>query len=297
MTNFSLKWLDLLRMLLPLPGPSVVYLLGMSDTGKSTLANYLYEELGRSRPVAYLDADPGQSSIGPPATLGLKIKRPSSEEEKELRFVGSITPHRNHLAHYKAIFSLKKAAIARGAELIIVDSSGYAAGWEAGDFQFAMVEALNPAKLLVLQKTDELKPLLTRIKLETDLSPELLEPSENIRARDPETRQKRREDLFAAYFRCHQFESFEWENCLIWGDWSHAYRFDSGEGALAGLLDIKGSFLGLATVRKIDFEKKCLEMASPVSSLKEVARIHLSNLWLNLDGRHGPLYERLPESP
>jgi hypothetical protein len=44
--------------------------IGATDTGKSTFARYLYRRLGAEpgRQVAYLDGDPGQSTLGPPTT-------------------------------------------------------------------------------------------------------------------------------------------------------------------------------------------------------------------------------------
>jgi GTPase SAR1 family protein len=45
-------------------------LLGAADTGKTTLLNALASRLAKSQPVALVDADIGQSHIGPPTTVG-----------------------------------------------------------------------------------------------------------------------------------------------------------------------------------------------------------------------------------
>lgn len=52
--------------------------IGATDTGKSTFARYLYRQLGADpgRRVAFLDGDPGQSSLGPPATMTLALGKP-----------------------------------------------------------------------------------------------------------------------------------------------------------------------------------------------------------------------------
>jgi polynucleotide 5'-hydroxyl-kinase GRC3/NOL9 len=52
--------------------------IGATDTGKSTFAQYLYRRLcaDPGRRVAYLDGDPGQSRLGPPTTMTLALGKP-----------------------------------------------------------------------------------------------------------------------------------------------------------------------------------------------------------------------------
>ncbi len=57
--------------------PGVVMLLGASDSGKTTLGRILAEKLtAAGRTVGLVDGDVGQSSIGPPTTVGLAILPP-----------------------------------------------------------------------------------------------------------------------------------------------------------------------------------------------------------------------------
>ena len=43
-------------------------IVGASDVGKSTFSRYLFKRLCKIYPrVTYLDGDPGQSTLGPPA--------------------------------------------------------------------------------------------------------------------------------------------------------------------------------------------------------------------------------------
>ena len=48
----------------------VCLILGAADTGKTTLAAALAKHAASSQPVGIIDADIGQSHIGPPATVG-----------------------------------------------------------------------------------------------------------------------------------------------------------------------------------------------------------------------------------
>jgi hypothetical protein len=56
----------------------LLMVIGATDTGKSTFAQYLYRRLGAEpgRRVAYLDGDPGQSRLGPPTTMTLALGKP-----------------------------------------------------------------------------------------------------------------------------------------------------------------------------------------------------------------------------
>jgi polynucleotide 5'-hydroxyl-kinase GRC3/NOL9 len=64
------EWHDVLNVLEKEKG--TVILLGTTDTGKSTLAKFLVTHLcKRGVKVAFVDADIGQSFLGPPTAIGL----------------------------------------------------------------------------------------------------------------------------------------------------------------------------------------------------------------------------------
>ena len=70
-----------------------VLVLGPSDAGKSTFCRYLIDyACAASLKVAFVDADVGQSQIGPPTTIGMKLFEPPPDNvESYLPFGG----HRN----------------------------------------------------------------------------------------------------------------------------------------------------------------------------------------------------------
>lgn len=70
-----------------------VLVLGPSDAGKSTFCRYLTDyACTTSLKVAFVDADVGQSQIGPPTTIGMKLFEPSPDgDDPPLPFGG----HRN----------------------------------------------------------------------------------------------------------------------------------------------------------------------------------------------------------
>src|SRR5438093_7460441 len=78
----------------------VTLILGTSDTGKTSLAARLAGALAaRGDRVAVVDADVGQSEIGPPTTVGLgrvtgALARLADAEVLALEFVGDTSPVR-----------------------------------------------------------------------------------------------------------------------------------------------------------------------------------------------------------
>ena len=66
-------WADKIAQELLNPGliqTGVCLVLGAADTGKTTLAEAIARRAASSGPVGVIDADIGQSHIGPPTTVG-----------------------------------------------------------------------------------------------------------------------------------------------------------------------------------------------------------------------------------
>ena len=76
---------------------AVILVVGSTDTGKSTFCRFLVEQgVSQGLRVGLVDADVGQSRIGPPTTIGLKILSQNPHwdeiEADDLYFVGWISP-------------------------------------------------------------------------------------------------------------------------------------------------------------------------------------------------------------
>ncbi len=102
------EWKALTRRLKKSPIPTIIMVIGTIDTGKSTLSHFLFKEFCMmSTLTALVDADLGQSVIGPPTTVGLSIKKGSKSirSSTSFCFVGSTSP-RGHMI--QAIVAVKK---------------------------------------------------------------------------------------------------------------------------------------------------------------------------------------------
>jgi polynucleotide 5'-hydroxyl-kinase GRC3/NOL9 len=144
-------------------------LVGGLDSGKSTLAKALLRAAVQAgRRAAFLDADPGQKTVGPPATIGLKhISDPSILDDPEalavadeLSFVGAISPQGHALPLVAGAAHLLSAARDGGAEFVAVDTSGMVSGVHAQALKYHKMQMLQPDVVVGLQRGEELDPIL-----------------------------------------------------------------------------------------------------------------------------------------
>jgi len=146
----------------------VFMLIGGLDSGKTTLGRSLAEAaLGAGQQVAYLDADIGQKTVGPPGAVGLKLIRTPEDLEPErlgrpdaLYFVGATSPEGQLLPLVVGAGRLLARARELGADTIVADTSGLVSGVYGQMLKFHKVEALQPDVVIGLQRGAELDPLL-----------------------------------------------------------------------------------------------------------------------------------------
>ena len=184
-------------------GSGVCLILGASDTGKTTLAASLAKHAASSRPVAIVDADIGQSHIGPPATVGWAIadscKGLSQLSAKGLSFVGDVTPT-GHLLQLTAAIAQCVQQASEAAGLIIIDTPGFIHGPAAAALWWTVQRILKPASMLAVQRSNELKDILVGFEfLDTKLV--FINCPQEIPTKSPLARQRYRQKQFAEYFR------------------------------------------------------------------------------------------------
>jgi polynucleotide 5'-kinase involved in rRNA processing len=143
----------------------VVMLIGAADTGKTTLAKFLLADaIGSGLSAAFVDADVGVSTVGPPACVGLKwIRGPDDFSTlavaDELRFVGSTQPQGVVLPHVVAAAALVDVARA-GAEYVVLDTTGVVSGVVGQTLKYHLMELCAPNLVIALQRGSELEPTI-----------------------------------------------------------------------------------------------------------------------------------------
>ncbi len=147
----------------------VIMLIGAPDTGKTTLGKLLLSDaLAAKRKVAFVDADIGTPTIGPPACVGLRWIRSTADlttdaPADELRFVGSVKPHGVVLPHVVAATDL--VDVARGdADFIVLDTTGTVSGVVGQTLKYHLMELCNPALVIAMQTGGELEPTIGMLR-------------------------------------------------------------------------------------------------------------------------------------
>jgi polynucleotide 5'-hydroxyl-kinase GRC3/NOL9 len=144
----------------------VTLILGGCDTGKTSLAVALANALlARGRRVAVVDADLGQSEIGPPMTIGLgRVATPLSRlrdaEAIALHWVGSTSPCGGMEATVRGTRRLVERALGLGFERVLVDTSGLVEGEVGLALKRRKIDLVVPGLLLVLERAGECGPIV-----------------------------------------------------------------------------------------------------------------------------------------
>ena len=139
----------------------VTVIIGAGDTGKTTLAARLASALAAAGArVAVVDADVGQSEIGPPTTVGLgAVTRPLGRlhdaDLVALEFIGDTSPVRRIAQTADATGRLVRRALADGFAHVIVDTGGLVQGALGLALKRAKLRAADPDLLIVVQHQDE----------------------------------------------------------------------------------------------------------------------------------------------
>ncbi len=249
-----------------------ILLLGATDTGKTTflcwLANGLYAQGHR---VAIVDADVGQSSLGPPTTIGLGVVAQPFGSLQELTpvglfFVGSTSPRSHLLPMLVGTKRMVDRAHTLGVDHVIVDTCGFIAAGGGQALRYYTITLVDPNwqryfanPELITLSWDDLNlvdtPLWRGVPLEASSRLHFLRPGR------PEILwMERREDelLLITRTRLAPNDVTDIERA----EGRHVQTWIAGElhGTLLGLLDKAGETLGLGILQQIDFSRHHLDV-------------------------------------
>ncbi len=283
------EWFGLLDVLEEEKG--IAILLGASDTGKSTLAKFLISHLcQRGLKAGFVDADIGQSFLGPPGTIGLSIFKSDPDwkiilSPPEIFFVGSTTPEGHFPIHLKGIKRMVDKASSYSPDLILVDTTGFVLGEAGKELKRREIELISPRHILALQKDDEIKPILEQYEEDPRYKIYRLPLSEEVRLKSPGERRIYRADRFRNYFKYASTQELLIERVQIEGE-----VFDpSGallpldwvlrtNGLVIGLKNGNDDTLGLGVIRNYSEGNRVIRILTPLREIEEVRTIQLSSI-------------------
>jgi len=176
-------------------------LIGATDSGKSTLARYLIKKLaGEHFRVSLIDSDVGQSILGLPGTISMKVFTTEKETEnfiyERMFFVGSTNPAKNIPLMIDG--SKKMVAISREiSDITFVDTTGLISGEIGRALKIGKIRAIKPQYIIALQRHDEVEHILNLVE---DIYIYRITPSHMAKTRDRENRVIFRKKKFFDYF-------------------------------------------------------------------------------------------------
>jgi len=247
-----------------------LFMLGSVDVGKtytvSSIATRFYEQ---GLKVAIVDADVGQSDIGPPCCIGMgileeEIQKLSEVQPHSLFFVGNTSPNGCVRECVQGAVAAVKKAKELSADVIIVDSTGWIEGEDAKRFKLSEIKEIDPSFIVVIERDDELEHILLHLTNKKIIK---LRMSGEARSRTREERKALREKSYNKYFRAAK-------NKVI-----KLSLLDTipEEGTLLGLFEDKSKsekeIAGLGILSKLDYKQGEAVVFSPVDTDAKIKRI------------------------
>jgi polynucleotide 5'-kinase involved in rRNA processing len=248
----------------------VTLLLGGLDSGKTTLARRIARAgVDAGLQVGLLDADVGQSTVGPPATVGLRMCRTEGDLELEslaradhLAFAGATSPQGHLLPLVAGTRLMLDRAREEGADLVVVDTTGLVSGVYGQLLKFHKVGVVRPDLVVGLERGEELQPLLGVIRrfypaevLSTRVHPEVVPTSVEQRAMN-------REESMRRYFQ-EPLQRFRVKPTVFVPALPALFDLAVLDHLLVGLSDGKGSCIGVGYLEYLA-EDGALRLISPV---------------------------------
>ncbi len=235
----------------------VIMLVGAADTGKTTFGRYLAKdalEFGKS--VAFIDADVAASTVGPPACVGLKhITSPADldqlHEADELRFVGSVHAQGVVLPHVVAAAALVERARRRGAEFIVLDTTGVVGGVVGQTLKYHLVELAAPTLVIAMQRGSEMEPIVGMLRRFLGVRVARSEPQSDHVPLSPVERSEQRTKAFADAL-AEPLERWRIQSTVFAPTLPEGFEDDKLDGMLVGIQDGEGGCLGLGVIEHED---------------------------------------------
>lgn len=259
-----------------------VMVIGAPDTGKSTFARYLYQRLRRqSRRVAFLDGDPGQSALGPPATITLALGKGDNDAfpptgQRWRRFVQAVSPRGHMLPLIVSAARLAQTAYDAGAEAMVYDTTGLIDPAQGGlNLKLAKIELLRPTAVVGIQRNQELAAILAPLRRNRRIRLIELRPSAAVQPRDVAARQAHRASQFARYFASTRAMTLDWSRLSVWPTPNFAFH------QLVALEDAEGFALDLGIVQAADMKSRQVTLLTALPSLTGVEALRLGDLTLD----------------
>jgi polynucleotide 5'-hydroxyl-kinase GRC3/NOL9 len=265
--------------------PGRVFVVGGVDSGKTTFSYRLAKAgLEAGHVAAIIDADLGQSTIGPPATVGLKLLREPGDLSPDaapdaLAFVGGVSPRGHVLPLVTGTAKLVMRAIEMGARLIVVDTSGLIDGVAGQVLKLTKAELCRPHHAVALAQGGELEPIVGVLERFLSLHVIALGVHPDIRLRSVDERTAHRESRLAAFLG-PQVYRWRVKPTVFMPMLPPIFELQELDGLLVGIDNGEGDCLGLGI---LEYREDALRLLTPVS--EGVRALRLGSVRVAPDGK------------
>jgi polynucleotide 5'-hydroxyl-kinase GRC3/NOL9 len=258
-------------------------LLGAADTGKTTLMDALGERLARRQPVALVDADTGQSHIGPPTTVGWTLRErrsgaPRVPDARGIAFVGDVTPV-GHLLQLLAALALCVEQARRAADVVLIDTPGLVTGGAACSLWWTVQRLLRPERIVAIQRENEMGELLGGLEAGLSAIRRVKSPAK-LRRKSPEARQAHRRRLFEEYFRDATDYTLSLKGIAVRS--TQRMTSESMVGRIVGLTDAAGQDMAIGVIQGWQQRKAKLTVLAPALDVGRVRCLTVGNARIDI---------------
>lgn len=257
--------------------------IGSAGTGKTTMIANLTAALSPEFTVGIVDADIGQSHLGPPATVAwgrIMGGFPGWESipVESFYFTGAISPTGNLLQLVTGVKLMTDQAL-EACDKVLVDTTGLVTGSAAMALKEAKIDLLRPDMVIAIQRDDELSPVLDACRFLK--RPRVVAPPVSPEARyiSPAERSEYRRQKFYSYFTGAHVMKLSLKDTALRFTRGELAGDESFRGLLASLRDSNNTDLALGIIEDVEDSVGTLLIRTPLARAADrVAMMLVSEL-------------------
>ncbi len=205
------SWEEAAKKIFSLNKPVAVMVVGGMDSGKTSFCTFLVNEAVKEKlRTCVIDADLGQSDVGPPSTIGFNfVTEPVKDlfeiDAQDAVFVGSTSPSGAINKVIDGLIQLKDRVMEAGADFLVINTDGWVEGEEAAAYKVRLAEKVAPSAVVGMQRSNELTPILDSFN---DIEVFVMDSPQLIQPRNREKRKVLRELSYKKYLKGAKTQSF-----------------------------------------------------------------------------------------
>ncbi|UCC58094.1 MAG: hypothetical protein JSW14_06990 [Candidatus Bathyarchaeum sp.] len=179
------SWDDIAKEIFSFKKPVTVMVVGGVDSGKTSFCTFLANAAVMKKwKTGIIDADLGQSDVGPPSTVGFNfVTEPVKDlfeiDAQDAVFVGSTSPSGSINRVIEGLIQLKDRIMEAGADFLVINTDGWVEGEEAAAYKARLADKISPSAVVGMQRGNELTPIINAlhdVKVLVIDSPQLIQP-------------------------------------------------------------------------------------------------------------------------